>query len=223
VSCGYTWAYGRPRHLVHLVHHLQPSGRARCAEATLGREHPLARAEERLGWLRRQALVVAVTLVGSAIGLVAGIEQLGAALPAAALVLVVLATWIVVAVGAIRERALELIAEGRDALPLAAVRRECARLASPRRVLDLARSLDELRREARRPRRSLVAPLYVPAVIRESDAEIARLAGLLRSGRTEPAALARIERLLSGARSPLYGADGRRLREELRRIHFALG
>jgi hypothetical protein len=64
--------------------------------------------------------------------------------------------------------------------------------------------------------------LYVRSVIRQVDDELAQTAELLRDGDPEPSAVARIERLLGGALSPLYGEDGRRLREELNRIRFGL-
>ena len=166
--------------------HLSPSYQrfhaAQAARAMLGGEHPLARAEERMRWLRAQAA----------------------------------------ADGARRRRALELIAAGRAALPLAAVRRERARLA--RRVGALAESLERMRVDARRPMRNrpVVAPLYFPSVIREVDDELARTARLLRDGTPDLAAVARTEELLGGESSPLYGPDVLRLREELARLQYAL-
>ena len=210
-------------HPAFLIH--PPTGGAESAAATLGREHPLARAEERLGRLRRQAAAVAVALVTSAAALLAGVQDLGSTVIAAGAVLTVLVTRVVVAAAAVRDAALELIAGGSAALPLAAVQHECARLADPRRARDLARSLDALRREARRQHaaRRWVRPLYAPETIREADGDIERTVVLLRSGPAPPTALARAERLLGGAGSPLYGTDARRLREELRRIWWALG
>jgi hypothetical protein len=105
-----------------------------------------------------------------------------------------------------------------------AVERERARLLRPRRIRGLARSLDELRREARSPARAypLHRTLFSRAVVRQVDAELEQTAELLRGAVPEPAAVARTERLLSGGRSPLYGEDTRRLREELEVILFAL-
>ena len=95
------------------------------------------------------------------------------------------------------------------------MRRERARLA--RRVGALAKSLERMRVDARRPMRNrpVVAPLYFPSVIREVDAELARTARLLRDGTPDLAAVARTEELLGGESSPLYGPDVLRLREEL--------
>jgi hypothetical protein len=134
---------------------------------------------------------------------------------------IALGLWLASAVGARRDWALALIAAGRDRLPLEAVRRECARLADPRRATLLARSLDRLRSEAGRPhgRSAITAPLYVPSVIRDVDAELTRIVRMLRTA-PRLVAVARAELLLRGPSSPLYGDDSLRLREELRRIQY---
>jgi hypothetical protein len=195
--------------------------RATSAEEILGREHPLAHAEERVGRLGAQSGTVAVVLVGSAAGLAAGARGLLAVLVAAAIVQTALAILLASAVACRHERALALIAAGRERLPLDAVRRERARLADPRRATLLARSLERLRSEARRPYggHPIGGPLYEPGVIREVDGE---LGGIVRALRAAPrlVAVARAELLLRGPSSPLYGTDSRRLREELRRIQF---
>ena len=59
----------------------------------------------------------------------------------------------------------------------------------------------------------------MPGVIRAADAELATTVRVL-SARPDASTVARVERLLCGASSPLYGKDARRLREELTRIHF---
>jgi hypothetical protein len=59
----------------------------------------------------------------------------------------------------------------------------------------------------------------VPGVIRAADAELATTVRAL-CARPDASTVARVERLLCGASSPLYGEDARRLREELTRIHF---
>ena len=66
-------------------------------------------------------------------------------------------------------------------------------------------------------------PLYVPAVIRQVDGELAHTAALLRHGQLDATTVAQFERLLGGTTSPLYGEDLRRLQEELHRIRFAAG
>jgi hypothetical protein len=196
----------------------------RGARALLGREHPLAHAEERVRWLRRQVAVVLGLLAGSGVLVLGGVRGVLPILIAAAVVLALLAVGLISAVGARRHHVIELIADGRGSLPLGAVERERARLLQPRRVRGLARSLDDLRREARSPARAypLDRALFSRSVVRQVDAELEQTAELLRSAAPEPAAVAKTERLLSGGRSPLYGEDSRRLREELKGILFAL-
>ncbi len=205
---------------MHLSLTTRRGRRTETARALLGGGHPLVLVEERIRWLRRQGAAVATLLTGSAAALVAGATELLAVLLAATAVQATIAFGLLAAIGARRRRALELIVAGRAGLPLDAVERERDRLAH--RVGALAGSLDRLRVEARRPHRSIVAPLYVPSVIREVDEDLARTARLLRSARADVAAVARAEELLGGAASPLYGADVRALRDELGRLQFAL-
>jgi hypothetical protein len=209
---------------MHLPAGIRPSARASVAERILGDEHPLARAEERVRWLSSQVATATTLLLGSVVALLLGAQGLRTIVVAAAGVQAVLLLALTLAVRARRERAVDLIAGGRASLPLAAVQHERARLADPRRAQRFARSLDSLRRDARRSwrERPLHRPLYAPAVIRAVDGDLARIARVLRSRRPELSALARVERLLSGESSPLYEGDTRRLRDELRRIQFSL-
>ena len=194
--------------------------RADEPEAVLGHEHPLARAEQRMRKVRRQLVAVVALLVGAAVVLLVRLGDTRGLLLAAGLVLAWLGISFVTASASRRDRALDLIAEGRDALPLDAVRRQRQRLLNPRHARDLARSLDHIRSESRpgARRRTFGPPLYFPAVIRQLDEELARIVELLRSPAPGIVAVARAERLLGGERSPLYGEDPRRLGEELRRI-----
>ena len=206
--------------------HLSPTPQrfraAQAARAILGGEHPLARAEERVHWLGAQAAVSAALADRQRRRARRRRDELLVVLLAAAAVQIGILAGLFAAAGARRRRALELIAAGRAALPLAAVRRERARLA--RRVGALAASLERMRADARRPMRNrpVVAPLYFPSVIREVDAELAKTVCLLRDGTPDLAAVARTEELLGGESSPLYGPDVRRLREELARLQYAL-
>jgi len=207
--------------------HLSPlphrDPRADEPEALLGHEHPLARAEERLRRLRAQLAAVAALLAGAGAALLVEVGDTRALLLAAALVLAWLAVCLLTTSASRRDRALDLIAEGRATLPLAAVRRQRERLLSPGHACALAQSLDQIRCESRTGacRRTFGPPLYVPAVIRQLDGELARIVELLRGPAPGVVAVARAERLLGGERSPLYGEDPRRLGEELRRIGLA--
>jgi len=192
---------------------------ADAALQALGSEHPMVRAEERVRRLRAQAGAVGAILALGGAGLLAGVRDLAPLVLAAAIVLAPLAAGLCLALIARRDAALDLVAAGRDGLPLPAVRRMRARLSDPRRARALARSLRSLRREARRSWHGLLPPLWSPSVIREVDEELERIAQLLE---TQPSVrlVACAEQLLGGGGSPLYGGDPLRLREELRRIRF---
>jgi hypothetical protein len=196
---------------------------AASAEELLGAEHPLARADERVRWLGRQAATATALLPASGVLLLAGGSGVGLVTPVAALVAGLLLLALAAALDARRTRAVELVAQGRGALPIASVQQQCGRLARPGRAGRLAASVEALRRDARAPYRACPRrhELFVPAVIRQVDAELARTAELLRSELPDPATLARVELLLGGGYSPLYGDDAGRLREELNRICFA--
>ena len=189
----------------------------------LGARHPLARADERVRWLGRQAATAAALLPAGGVLLLAGGSGVLLVLPAAALVAAVLLLALAVARDTRRTSAVELVAQGRGALPIVSLQRQRERLARPGRAGRLAASIEALRREARAPYRGCPRRrlLYVPAVVRQADAELARTAELLRSVRPDPATVARVELLLGGATSPLYEDDAGRLREELNRICLA--
>jgi hypothetical protein len=195
--------------------------RPAAAEEVLGAEHPLARAEHRVRWLAHQAATLAALLPVGALALLAGAPVLSAALLAGGLVEAWLLVALSAAAGVVRDRALDLIVEGRGSLPLASVRRRRAGLMRPRHVRRLAEAIEALRREARCPdrRHPSARPLYMPAVIRGVDAELAAAVRVLRA-QSDATTIGRIERLLGGATSPLYGDDPKRLREELACIHF---
>ena len=196
-----------------------------AAAEILGRDHPLVRAEQRVRWLARQAGLLATFTAASIPTLRSSAAAVNPVLLGGAFVECVLLLALATAAGAVRQRAIELIAEGRGALPLASVQRERTRLLRPSHLRRLAAAIDALRQEARCPYRGhpLHRPLYVPAVIRQVDGELAHTAALLRHGQLDATTVAQFERLLGGPTSPLYGEDLRRLQEELHRIRFAAG
>jgi hypothetical protein len=134
------------------------------AQALLGPGHPLGRAIATTRLLVEQSLVVLSLAIASLAAAVAGVPGGPAAIAACVVVQTGLASALFVAAATRRERVLDLIAEGRDRLPLAAVQRERERL------LD-ARHRIAPRRLARRaaPRRAAPAayrpPLYAPRVL----------------------------------------------------------
>ena len=127
--------------------------RPAAAQQLLGAEHPLARAEHRVRWLGHQAATLAALLPVGALALLAGAPGLRAGLLAGGLVEAWLLVALSAAAGVVRDRALDLIVEGRSSLPLASVRRRRARLMRPRHVRLLAEAIEALRREARCPYR----------------------------------------------------------------------
>jgi hypothetical protein len=189
----------------------------------LGPDHPLARADSRLRTLRAQ---LAVTVVLGLVSLLAspllGSSALHLALGAGA-VSAVLGGAILLARASVRERALELIASGREELPLAAVESERDRLSDRRYRRRLARTLDVISSDP--GPREWWAPIAANReAVHAARAELSEIARLLRdlpNVRARGVALAtRLVR--DGATSPLYQGPAPRLREELGRIRHVL-
>jgi hypothetical protein len=201
----------------------RPRASAAITRATLGAHHPLARAQARTEVLLGQSAAVTSVAALSAGAWVAAVPAAPclALLIGAAVVQAGLGLALVLNVQARRDAVLCLIAEGRDGLPLAAVARRRRRLLDPAHRQRLARSLDDLRREARRPPR-VGLPLYSRRVVRSVDGELARVADLLRATDATACGVAQAVVLLSGFASPLYGDDLERLRRELGRLGYQL-
>jgi len=189
----------------------------------LGPEHPLARADSRLRTLRAQlAVTVALGFVSLVASLLLGSNALHLALGAGA-VSTVLAGAMTMARASVRERALELIASGREELPLPAVESERDRLSDRRYRRRLARTLDVI--SADPGPREWWAPIAANReAVHAARAELSEIARLLRdlpNVRARGVALAtRLVR--DGATSPLYQGPAPRLREELGRIRHVL-
>jgi hypothetical protein len=193
------------------------------SSSLLGPEHPLARADSRLRLLRAQLAVTAILgIVCLAASRVLGAPALHLAIGAAALAGVLLGA-VLMARASLRERALELIANGREELPLPAVESERNRLSDRRYRRRLARTLDVISAEPQ-PREwwfPIAADREAVHGARVELAEIARLLRDLPSVRARGVAL--VTRLIrDGATSPLYQGPAPRLREELGRIRHVL-
>lgn len=189
----------------------------------LGPDHPLARAESLLRLLRGQLAVTVLLGVACVPGsAVLGSAALHLAIGAAALSLVLLGA-VLLARASLRERALELIASGREELPLPAVESERDRLSDRGYRRRLASTLDVINAEPA-PRdwwSPIVADREAVHGARAELAEIARLLRELPNVRARGVAL--VTRLVrDGATSPLYQGPAPRLREELGRIRHAL-
>lgn len=195
------------------------------ATALLGAGHPLVRALDALAVLTRQTLAVTSALAACALATAAGATWAPAAALGAAAVLVVLAVLAAALLGEARRRALDLIVEGRERLPLAAVERERRRLLRPQTRARLASGLTEALEEALIPRAVPVASASLLAdtrVLRENASELCAVAALVRAAPPSAGGVALVERLLRDGGSPLYGKDVRPLREELRRARYLL-
>jgi hypothetical protein len=180
--------------------------------------------EARLTVRAGQAALLGATLAAALAAVATGVR--GAL--AVAIAALVANAWLAVSLAALqsdrRALARELIIAGRGNLPLAAVARERRRLLAPEHRAALATSLHKLVHDARHPtlRAPGSGPLYRPRVLAAAAAEAHAVADRLER---DPAALAGIavtERLLTAHDSPLYERDTDRLRQELRRISFAL-
>jgi hypothetical protein len=196
------------------------------ARDLLGVRHPLVHVVDDMRVMREQSIAVITLLAASVSALLAGVSQaFAAAVLVAAVVVQCALTWrLVTRASAKRDHVLDLIAEGREDLPLRSVARERRRLLDHRHRIRLARSLDELREEAATPvlRRPSGLPLYRRRVVAAVARELAQTAQALRRSDASLCGIAMSERLLSGHDSPLYADDADRLREELNRIRFLL-
>ena len=124
-----------------------------------------------------------------------------------------------------RDCAIELVLEGRESVPIAAVQRQRRRLLSDQTRNGLAGNLEDLIRQAanRSSVQMRVTPLpFEPTVVRLVAGELRDVIGLLRAEGASARGVARAERLVERAVSPLYGQDVGALREELRRVRDLL-
>jgi hypothetical protein len=200
------------------------AGDRSAAEALLGVAHPL------VGLLRRSQTTVERMLAVAAVQLVACILLYGgapSALPlaiAAAVVQIALGLRLAVLRQSKRDLCLELIIGGVGRLPLGAVEREWRRLEDPRHLARLARWLRDVVDLAGRPLARIPSsrPFFDVRVVRLVRPQLLELAGLLATNAPPLPGVALVERLMTSAVSPLYGADVEPLRQELRRARYLL-
>jgi hypothetical protein len=189
----------------------------------LGPDHPLARADSRLRTLQTQlAVTVALGVASVVASVVLGSPALHLAIGAAILSAALLAG-VLLARASQRERALELIASGREELPLQAVENERDRLSDRGYRRRLARTLDVITADP--------GPLewWSPITadreaVHGARAELREIARLLRElPNVRARGVALVTRLVrDGATSPLYQGPAPRLHEELGRIRHVL-
>jgi hypothetical protein len=196
-----------------------------ATRATLGADHPLTRAAETSERVWGQVRAVAAVLVGSTIDVLLGRPWAAPLAGAAAVVLAVLALIVAACRTHQRDRALDLILEGRDDIPVTEVQRQRTRLSSERTRRDLSLSLKEIVRDgASRNRRSScrIPPLFDPAVVTAVAEDLRIISRLLLEHAGNVRGIALTELLVTRATSPLYGRDVVQLREELRRVKALL-
>jgi hypothetical protein len=204
-----------------------PSGprATQSAGSVLGATHPLTLAIEAAECAARQWLVCAAILTGAAIARLEHHTWTTAIIASSAVVSAAFTVLLIALKQRVRERAMDLIAEGRETLPITAVQRQRQRLLTHRRRKVLARALETMIRDATNPPRIITTsarPLFDVRVIAGVAGDLRAVIGLLETERVRARGVALIERLMSDGGSPLYGRDASLLREELHRVRHAL-
>lgn len=190
-------------------------------------DQPLTRASEALDATVKQLLVVTAMFAGGIAGV---IERAAWGRPIAIAAGVALLGFTFVAwmrVQSRRDRALELILEGRDSLPVTIVQRQCRRLASARTRRALARTLQSMIDETLRRGRPLALrsarPLLSRSLIEAAQDELRGIVAVLESGEASIRGTAFVERIVTHGESSLYGRDVTALRDDLSRARAMLG
>ena len=194
------------------------------SSAWLGPDHPLARAEALERTLRAQfAVTVAFGLLTALLSPLLGPAALRLSLGATAVAAFFLGAAFVARVR-MRARAFELIANGREDLPVEAVEHERSRLRDHRYRRRLARTLQVITLQPESRDWWAPATYADRASVQAAQAELLEIARLLRELPSVSArGVALVTRLVSdGATSPLYQGPAPRLREELGRIRHML-
>ena len=188
------------------------------------RGHPLVRAAEAVGYTGRQCVYVAAVLIGSVIALIEGRPWAAALAGSAAAGLLVLGLLLAAHLQQERDCAIDLVLEGRERLRITAIQRQRHRLLSERTRYALASRLEDVLEQASAGHRfRLIAPpLFEPRIVRAAANELRDVIESLRSEVISACGVARAERLVERAVSPLYGQEARALREELCRVHELL-
>jgi len=189
------------------------------AESVLGLGHPLVCALERVRVVTAQMLVTGAASAASAVALAAHESSVVSLAVAGAVVELGLACRLAIVMDRERAEARNLIAEGRDELPLSVVQEQRSRLADARHRAHLARWTEGLTRggdswSAR--------PIGSVRTLRAVTPELREIAVLLRSGTGGVRGVALMEGLLTCGCSSLYGEDVGVLREELGRVRYYL-
>jgi hypothetical protein len=188
-------------------------------------DHPLTRASAALDATVRQLMVVGAMLAGS---VAAAVEHAAWARSLAVASAVALLGFVAAALfrrQTRRDRALDLIVEGRENIPMSVVQRQCRRLARPKTQRTLGRALDAMVKDTLYrpwPLPLSSRPLLHRPLIARLHKEIRVVAELLSSGGASIRGVAFCERLVTDGASPLYGEDPLSLHAELSRARALL-
>jgi hypothetical protein len=194
------------------------------ASELLGEQHPLVGTLELYETFVRQSAVVTAVLVGGAVGIAWHLAWSSSVASAAAAVQIALGVGLAIVVQSKRSHARDLIAEGREHLPLRCVAAERERLLDPSKRRRLALLIDRAVDAAENWERIAVTSRPPQAIrrIRPMAYELRALAAELRTNDMSVRAVALTAQMLAGGyASPFYTGRLDELRTELTRIrHF---
>lgn len=191
----------------------------------LGADHPLTRAIDAVQRTRRQLVPVFAVVVGSLIDLSEGAGWAGAVVLSAATVLFGLAIALAAFEQRKRDRALDVIAEGRESVPIAAVQRSRQRLSAPNTQRQIARTVEGMVEQSLHPPNPCsrnARPLFDVSVVSSVVEDLRTISEILRTEHASVRGVALAELLLGDGTSALYGDQPDLLREELGRVQRAM-
>ena len=200
-------------------------GELRQSSVILGADHPLTRAIDAVQKIRRHCLVVCAVFVGGVINLIEGVAWGAALVLGAGVALFCYGIGAAALEARKRDRALDVIADGRESVPIATVQRSRQRLRAPRTQRRMARVIEGVVEQARNPPNPCsrsARPLFAPTVVSVVVEDLLAVCEVLRTERAAARGVALAERLFGDGASAFYGDDSRALREQLRRIQQAM-
>ena len=187
--------------------------------------HPLSTAIDAVASTRAQCTNVGAVMLGSIIATLEGAHWSRALAGTAAAALAGLGVLLAFRVQHRHDCVIELILDGHEDIVLPIVERERDRLLSVTTRAQLADTMAQVAREATSiPRRTvrLTPPLFAPRIVAPGADALLEISALLQAGPTAARGIARTERLLGLATSPLYGDDIGALHDELNAIRALL-